>query len=556
MPQDALTYSFIVNELNKALRGGIINKITMPFKDEIILSIRNKGQNYFLLISLSNHSRMHLIKETKPSPLTPYSFCMHLRKNMGGGIIESITQEPFERIININFLFRNELGIQEDKKLVLEIMGRYSNAILVNQQTQKITDCAKHIPIDDNIKRAVMPGLIYSVPIQDNKFAPLDKEKILHFYPKTDDSAKDLINQIKGISPVSINEALHNAEPNDSLSLFNSLYALFNDEAKPCILLNYHTNDREELYNPYIDFFIRPYNSIKGDYIFFSTLNETMNCFFENKDLNERLKSKSSKYLTLTKNNLKRAAKKLSDFHQKMKDCENLEDDRIFGELITANIYKLKQGATELITQNYYNNTTAKIPLDPMLSPPKNAQKYYKKYSKKRRALTTTVDLITKAEQEVLLYQALKEDLESISSLDELTEIIENMSNLKLITLAKQTKKPTLSPIRSEEFDGFKIKIGKNNIQNDRLVKQANKDDLWFHIKDFAGSHVIVETHNKQVPQSVILHAARLAAQHSKVKILNKAEVDYTQIKYVHKQAGATLGKVSYKNHKTVIVKL
>ena len=533
MPQDALTYSFITSELNDILKGGIINKITMPFKDEIILSIRSKGQNFFLLISLGNHSRMHLVKQTKPSPLAAFAFCMHLRKNMGGGIIENIEQEPFERIINIHIMFKNELGIQEDKKLVLEIMGRYSNAILVNKEMQKITDCAKHIPIDDSIKRAVMPGLMYTVPVQDNKFSPLDKEYI--------ESNDFDIKLLKGLAPISINEAVLNSKGD----LYNSLHALFNDPQKPCFTDN--------------DFFIRPYNSVQDDYKFLPTLNETMDYFFSAKDLKERLKSKSSRYLTLIKNSLKRATKKLGDFNQKIKECENLEEDRIFGELITTNIYKLKQSDNELITLNYYDNTTVKIALDPMLNPAKNAQKYYKKYSKKKRAISTTQDLIVKTEEEVALFSALKDDLEGASTLDELTEIIESMANLGLIKEQKRTKKTTVPPIQTEEVDGFKIKIGKNNVQNDRLYRQANKDDLWFHVKNFTGSHVLIECNNKNskdIPQKIILYAAKLAAKHSKAKAADKIEVDYTQIKYVHKIAGSALGKVSYKNHKTVIINL
>ncbi|MCL2555595.1 MAG: NFACT family protein [Firmicutes bacterium] len=554
MPQDALTYSFLVNELDLILKGSKIDKITMPFKDEIILSFRHRGKNFFLLISLGQYARLHLIKENKPSPPTPFSFCMHLRKNIGGGIIESISQEPFERIIYIDILFRNELGIQENKRLVLEIMGRYSNAILVNRETNKITDCAKHIAFDEGIKRVVMPGIIYKVP--DNKsFNVINKQWFLNGdiliderFRLENDLAQNL--NIRGLAPITKQELVYKAKldnsstlkDNDRPALFNAYTALYNEELKPCILGN--------------DFFIRPYNFNKGEYLIFDSLNETMDYFFANKDLNDRLKSKSSKYLTLIKNNLKRAAKKLTEFKQRMIECENLEEDKIFGELITANIYKLKQGDKELETINYYDNISVKIPLDVMLSPAKNAQKYYKKYAKKKRALEMTSDLILKTEDEITLYQAFKDDLDSVSSLADLTEIIESMADLKLIKEQKRTKKDTLSSIYTEDVDGFKIRVGKNNVQNDRLVRQANKDDLWFHIKNYSGSHVIIEAAKRQVPDNIILKAAQLAAKNSKAKALNKIEVDYTYIKYVHKISGTVLGKVSYTNQKTIVVNL
>jgi len=554
MPQDALTYSFIVDELNRILSGSKIDKIVMPFKDEIILSFRHRGKNFFLLISLGQYARMHLIKENKSvSPPSPFAFCMHLRKNIGGGIIESVTQVPFERIINVNILFRNELGVQEDKTLVLEIMGRYSNAIVVNKATGKISDCAKHIMLDDSVKRAIMPGLIYALP--DNKSPDINKEWFLsedilldERFRFDNDLAQNL--NIKGLAPISKRELIYNANLNnesclndsDRMIIFDAYKALYNDSIKPCTLAS--------------DFFIRPYNSIKGEYVFFDSLNEAMDNFFSAKDLGDRLKSKSSKYTTLIKNLLKRSTKKLSDFENTLALSKNLEEDRIFGELITSNIYKLKQGDKELVTLNYYDNKTVSIPLDPQLNPAKNAQKYYKKYSKKRRALTTTHDLIIKTQQEIELYTALKDDLGGITSLDELTEIIESMANLKLVNLLKRAKKPTISPVFSQEIDGFVIKIGKNNIQNDRLVRQSKKDDLWFHVKNFSGSHIIIEVNNKEIPDKIIQHAAKLAAQHSKAKHASKAEVDYTYIKHVHKQAGAPLGKVTYTHQKTIVVSL
>ncbi|MCL2675833.1 MAG: NFACT family protein [Firmicutes bacterium] len=555
MPGDALTYHFLARELDATIAGGRIEKISMPESDEVFLSIRKDRQNYILTLSAGPNCRAHITKAVKENPLTPPAFCMNLRKNIGGGIIEKITAEPFERILYIDILFKNELGVRDDKRLICEIMGKYSNIILCGAGG-RIMECLVHIPLDVSVKRSVFPGLKYQIPALD-KLSPLDYDGILNL--KFDDDPHDeILRNVKGLAPASIAEAVYNANVNDNSAqskkhIADALAALFSDSLAPCIL---NGDERENNKNKHTktDFFIRKFNSIGGDYVCYNTISEAMDAHFTQRDAAARLNTKAKALSTTAKNALKRAEKRLAELYLRLKESEDFEKERINGELITANIYKIKSGMTILTADNYYSGETAQIPLDPLLSPAQNAQRFYKKYAKKKRTILATTEQIAKTEAEKAAIEEILYSLDNLTAAAEIPDIREELTALGLLRAEKTRGKEKPSSPFVREIDGFKVYIGKNNVQNDRLVRNAARDDIWLHVKNSHGSHVVIESGRRPVPESVIATAAGMAAYYSKAKSADKTEVDWTLVKYVSKPAGSLPGKVVYFNQRTLVV--
>jgi predicted ribosome quality control (RQC) complex YloA/Tae2 family protein len=550
MPCDAMTYSFVCKEL-AVLVGGRIDKITMPERDELFLFVRSQSANHKLVISAGTYPRIHLTTEKKDNPLTPPAFCMNLRKNIAGGRILSVSQEKDERIIYIDIAFKNELGDEENKRLICEIMGKYSNIILTHENG-KIIECVKHISLDGS-KRAVFPGLIYSVPKQD-KLSPLCEQGILQLGINKDNAFEKLKENVMGLSGASFSEAIFLAEQDEKSKFYpqkiaNGLSLLYSLPALPCVI------DSEKCGEAKSDFFVRPYASLKAEYRFFDSLSAAMDYFYSDKDRVSRIAAKSRNLLGLVKNAKKRAEKRIADFYFRIKENENSEKDRIKGEVLLANIFRVKAGDSSIDAENFYDeNKVISIELDPTLSAADNAQKYFKKYSKKKRTIDATRLQIEKTEAELACYKELIYELENITKTEELADIADEMSELRLLKPQKRDKHEKKSKPRLIEFEGFKIFVGKNNLQNEKLFRESKKTDFWLHIKDFHGSHVIISAESRQVPVSVIERAASLAAFYSEARQADKCEVVCCQIKNVSKPSGFGMGKVVYKNEKTLIV--
>ncbi|MCL2821837.1 MAG: NFACT family protein [Firmicutes bacterium] len=564
MPADALTYSFIIDELNSTLAGAKIDKVSMPQKDEIILTVRGFRQQFLLGIFLGSAARVHLIKNSKPkqSPPAPFGFCMHLRKNIGGGTIKRVCQQPFERVFYIDILHKDELGVEQNMRLVLEIFGKYSNAALVDLSTNKITSVLRHIYPSEGFSRAVLPSACYFPPDSD-KISPLDGDKIL----AADFGGDDLIKHIKGLAPISASEAAFNAGTDgvfvgvkQKKALADSLKNMYLSQKKPCVL----TGGRS-------DFFIRPYNCVGGsgalDYQYFDTVNEAIENFYLKSDKSD-FKIETGKYIQPIKNLLKKANKKILDFEKRLIDCQNADEYRVKGELITANIYKIKQGQTFVEAHNFYDeanqNSVLKIELDPMLSPSKNAQNYFKKYTKIKRSKVLLSGQIDKVDNEIAVLGSFLSDLEGVEDEQGLAVIVTALKNIGLVKQNKNEKtrqkgaSEGAAKARPHQFviDGVCIRVGKNNVENDLLVKQSKKDDIWLHVKGFSGSHVVIDCGGGgEVGDKVLQKAAGLAVYFSKAAGGGKQEVDYTKIKYVAKESGANPGKVVYVKYKTIVAK-
>lgn len=564
MPADALNYLYVVQELDYLLSGGRIDKITMPMRDTVALFIRARGENKCLYLSANSQSpRCHLTKRTFENPIAAPSFLMHLRKHIGGGKIESVSLEPFERVIKIKILSSTELKTLSEKTLVIEIMGKYSNIVLLNDDGT-VSECLRHISPDVSSKRVVLPGVKLAPPPAQNK-SVADSEN-------TVSGVLDGFNggnlcgyiqkNVSGLAPASIREAVFGAlgttekseiSDGEKRRVASTLIGLYDGKTlSPCVAVA----DGKPT-----DFFFRPYKSADGEIRSFDRLNDAMEYYYSFTDGEQKRSEKVKKLTALLHASITKAEKKLAALLEKNASCENYENDKLFGELITANIYLLKKGAENLTAVNYYseNGETVNIPLDKNLTPQANAQRYYKLYAKKKRTLEMNAAQIEKTESELDYLESVSLSVELANTDKDFEPIISEMENMGLIAkkARKNSQKPQKQEIGANEFsvDGYKILIGKNNLQNDRITKNAKPFDLWLHTKDVHGSHVIVENKSEDFPpDNVLLTAAAYAAHFSKARNADKVAVDYTFAKNVSKPKNAALGKVIYVNQYTVFV--
>ena len=553
MPKDALTYSFIAAELNEKLSNSRIEKIYMPLAGEIILKCHKGKENFLLLISVAaSNPRIHLTKTPKENPLNAPSFLMHLRKHIGNGTITSIYSQQYERVITIEILSKNEFSVTK-RKIVVEITGTYSNIILLDEN-DVISESVRHITPDVSPKRLVLPGLAYTpIPKQD-KLYPSDN-RLIELIANFDGDRPDkyILSIVCGMAPSTITEcvsrALGGVKKVENLAQATAIFVEINkihNEFNPCLIKH---NGK------YIDFFTSPFVSIEGEIEFLPSLSECIDTYYQSQNGNNDLSAQTKRLLTIVKNAEKRSKKKLEEFLLRKSECMDYELDRIKGELITANIYRIKRGETATELYNYYNDQNIVIKLDKNKSPSENAQAYYKKYSKKKNTLSAldtqieeTQNLITKCENALNSFElcSTKADVEDIEA---------ELFQLKLLQNKeiKNRKKPK-SEFLCVTIDGYKIEIGKNNIQNERLYKNAADNDIWLHVLGAHGSHVILKCGEKTPTDEVIIKAAQLAAYYSKSKLAEKVSVDYTQAKFVKPISGGGPGRVNYTNQKTVYV--
>lgn len=570
MAFDTICVNKIVEELTKTLLGGRIDKIHQPEKDEILLLARTFTGNYKLVLSASaNNPRVHFTDITKENPKTPPMFCMLLRKHLSGGKIIKISQPELERIIEIDIESYNELGDLTIKHLICEITGRNSNIILTNSD-YKILDSAKHVDFTVSSYRQILPGVVYIRPPKQDKIPVLSedvKEIVLDFSNDGERPEQVIMSAVSGISPIIAREIIYSVCGTNS-----KVSAELTDAEKDNITSTLREFMKKMSYFPCIvydetgkpiDFSCIKINQYGSNFnvVSFDTMNEVILNFYKQRDSKERIKQKSADLLKILHNNIERCAKKLTIQKKTLSDAENKEKYKIFGELVTANLYRIAQGDTVLEAENYYEADcpTIKIELLSHLSPSANAQRYFKLYNKLKNA-----EIEVKKQ-----LMATKEDLEYLESTlvaceNSVSEADLNMIRAELSELGylhrtrKQDKKNNTksSPMHFVSSDGFDIYVGKNNTQNDYLtLKFANSSDIWFHTKQIHGSHTVIKLGiNKDVPKTTMLEAAQLAAYYSKARESSQVPVDYTQIKNVKKPNGAKPGMVIYENYNTVYV--
>lgn len=574
MSLDGIVVNSIVKELNSKLLGGRIDKIYQQEKDEILINIYNKGNNYKLLISVSSNSpRIHLTDKAKSNPLNPPMFCMLLRKHLAGGRILNIEQFLMDRIIFIDISSLDELGRDSKKRLIVEIMGRHSNIILIDKNNLKIIDSIKRVNYDISRVRQVLPGLEYKYPVS-NKINPLDFNEE-EFYSLLENSNlnipvfKFFYTNYMGLSPligkeicyrsnVEIKRTIGSLELEDKKILCNSFKKIIAKIEKkdftPVLIENNYNNN-------YLSFHALDIQQFGSENkIYFHSISQVLNKFYYKNDLIDRLNQKSQSMIKVIETKLERSQKKLAKQKYELLEAKDRDKYKIYGDLISANIYSIEKGSSQIEVENFYseNMEKIKIPLNKKYSAAENAQRYYKKYSKLKNASSLLGKQILETQDEINYLEQVLNSIDNCEEIDELEEIREELIKEGYLKSNRKNKKKTISktkPLHYLSQDGFNIYVGKNNRQNDYLtLKFAHREDLWLHAQKIPGSHVIVKSEGESIPDTTLEEAAILAAYYSKGKHSSNVAVDYTHKKNVKKPKGAKTGMVIYENFSTIFV--
>ena len=572
----------MARELDRMLLGGRIGKIQQPTRETLLLQIRAGGENHRLLICCGgSDARIHLTAdEGAENPASPPMFCMFLRKHLGGGLIRSVTCQDYERIIQMEIEVEDELGDRSLKKLVVEVMGRQSNIILINRN-DVILDAARHVGNDISRVREVLPAHPYELPPAQNKMDPSAGETPALATAAVSASGKKLaaalLDQLRGFSPVLCREVCHMAGLDadmaaDTLSpealhrLETALSSLRDqleaDSFSPCTIAAQDTGRLVD----YHAWTLASAGTVTG----YPLLSQALDAFHGNRDKLARLSGKRAELSKTVAGNLDKVQRRLSQQQTILSENAGNAQLQKFGELLTANIHALKEGPDKATVLDYYseNGDMIDIPLDPNLNPQKNAQRYFRRYQKAKTACRYAESQLEGLMAEASYLESLLYALENAVEPAEFQEIREEMiaqgylkppvrklgKGGRAKPIGKSGNPPPAEPLCVLSKDGMEIFIGRNNRQNDRLtLKMARAEDLWFHIKNFSGSHVVIRTGGKPVPDSTLEEAASYAAWYSKARQAPKAEVDYTAVRNVKKPAGGKPGMVIYVNFKTIV---
>ena len=560
MAFDGIVLKQITCELSSCLIGGKINKVFEPSNNEIILGIYSGGKNYALLCNISSNSyRLHLTTTSKPNPLNAPNFCMLLRKHLVGARIKSISTMGLERIVTIELEGYNELNDLLTKKLVIELMGKHSNIILLNENN-KIIDSLRHLDVSSGSLRDILPAREYVFPTSDKRdFKDISKEEFISFMK--DSISKSITNTFTGISNSFVLNILENLNISDTSFTNEDISLVFN--AISNVLNNIGTNKitcskyKEKDYT--INF---EHNTDILQTNFF------LDDYYSKKDIDDSILSYKNNLLKLVLKVLKKASKKIANMNIKLKECENMEQYRIYGELITSNLYQIDANVNKksITLLNYYDeNKPIDIPLDSTISVSYNAKKFFKKYHKLKNTLEIVTEQKKEAMQELDYLESIVYELENASSISELDEIyseisennifkVKEKSNVKKNKINKRKVHDTYEPL-IYTVDGFELYVGKNNKQNDYITTKLGKnEDLWFHTKDIRGSHCLLKCNGSKINESTIVACAEIAAFYSKAKLSSNVPVDYCFVKNVKKPSGSKPGMVIYTNNQTINV--
>ena len=548
----------IVDELKSAIDCHI-DKIYQPSRDELVFLLRKKGFVKRLLVTVKNGSaRIQFTENKYENPDVPPNFCMLLRKYLSSARLIDVTQEGLERVAELSFSATNEMGDNVKLRLACELIGNQANAILIKEDGT-IIDALKHSDVE-TAERFILPGAIYKYPPSQQKVNPLeiDTQNFANEILTLDGELwKNIINRLNGFSPLVCREIEYKAQKGENLNavLEKVLNCLKTDSAPTATVVVKPDGTPYEF--SYID--IEQYGSeYKRKY--YNSFSELLDAFYTERDTAAKINTAAHDIIRLINNLKTRTEKKLALRLNELKQCENRETLRIYGELLKANLYNIKNGSSFAIVQNYYDENLGdlKIPLNPALSPAKNAEKYFKDY-KKTYTAEQTLTALTQADRDELLYfDSVLDSISRSKTLAEISEIRDELADggyIKRPTVKNRKKQQNLSFKEQLSTEGYRILIGKNNMQNDVLTTRlASKSDLWFHTKNIPGSHVVVFCDGKEVSDETVMRAALLAAKNSKAATSSKVPVDYTQIKNVKKPGGAKPGMVIYTTNKTIFV--
>lgn len=572
MPLDAITLSSVVEELKSHILGAKLDKIYQPTRDQVVFLLRTKeGASRLLLSANPSAPRVHFTRESVENPASPPMFCMLLRKHLAGGRFEDITQPPMERVVDFSLGCTDEFGEPVTRHVILEIMGRNSNLILTGGDG-RIIDCVRRVDYEMSEQRQVLPGLYYHLPPSQNKLSPgsATLEDITALLQRISTPTRPdgfLMDHFSGLPPLICRELCFRYDPTlEDLNALSSasrygfgaylkaeFQKLLEGPRMPYLLLKNGT-PWDFTYLPILQYGAMVESQRQES---FSAL---LDGFYAKRDAAARMKSKSQATLKTVTNLRNRTARKLQNQRKELAGAADRDTFRIRGELITANLYRMERGQTKLLAENYYDPELkqVEIPLNPTLSPQQNAAKYFKDYNKAKNAEQYLTEQIAKGETELNYLESILDELSRAETEKDLTDIRQELISGGYLRNTDKKKRMKTAPSRPMEFmssAGLRIRVGRNNVQNDQLtLKSSYKSDLWFHTQKIHGSHVILSCEGQQPDEQSILEAAQLAAYYSQARDSQNVPVDYCPVKQVKKPAGAKPGMVIYEHYHTLYV--
>ncbi|WP_434311349.1 Rqc2 family fibronectin-binding protein [Hominifimenecus sp. rT4P-3] len=561
MALDGITIACMAAEMREKLTGGRIAKIAQPETDELMLTVKNQKEQLRLLLSASaSLPLVYFTDKNKPNPATAPGFCMLLRKHIGGGKILSVTQPGLERVLRIEVEHLDELGDTCRKYLIIELMGKHSNIIFTDSE-DKILDSIKHISLNVSSVREVLPGRPYFIPETKQKRNPLsitEDEFYEHICTLPQPAGKALYTGMTGLSPLIAEEicflaGLDSDQPmqalgeKERLHLYKTFQHLMEDVREERFSPNIIYQGEEPLEFAALPLHLYPEAGQK----IFPSMSQVLETYYAEKSTITRIRQKSAELRKIVQTALERNYKKYDLQQKQQRDTEKREKYRIYGELLQTYGYELSGGEKALTAPNYYDdNKEITIPLDSTLSAQENAQKYFERYNKLKRTHEALIDLLAETKAEIDHLESIRTALAIALLEEDLVEIkreLQESGYIKKHGGEKKKVKVTSKPFHYLSSDGFHIYVGKNNFQNEELTFQfASGGDWWFHAKGMPGSHVIVKSEGKELPDRVYEEAGQLAAYYSSGRDAEKVEVDYIQKKHVKKPAAGKPGFVIY----------
>lgn len=576
MPFDGLVLASVRHELENKLAGGRIERIYQPNKMELAVLVYKPGSRQKLLLSADpQNARVHLTATTRENPSTPPLFCMVLRKHLEGGRIAGFSQPGLERVLVIKIESRDELGFHSEKHLICEVMGKHSNIILYEPSSETVIDGIKRYSHTVSRYREVLPGRPYLFPPSQGKLNPLtlDEEQFRRACLETqlDTPLPNVLQKrFEGLSTIACREIVYQAGLSPDIILdhcgdyelravweaFHKIISMAGrDQFEPCLALG----KKGEL----LDYAALGLSHL-GQTNRHGEMNSLLDCFFTAREKLERLAREKNSITSLLNKEIAKLEKKLNLYSEDYDNTTGAEKLRLYGELLTANLYRVAKGSPDVTLENYQEEgyPSVTIPLAPQRTPSENAQAYFKKYSKAKRTREALETLVEQAQSDLVYLEGIKAAVDYASGLNELNEIRQELAEqgyLKQpatgrIILKQKKEKHIPRPLCFTSIDGFQLFVGKNNRQNDYLTtKMAREEDIWLHAKDIPGAHVIIRTEGKEAPASTLIEAAGLAALFSKARRSKNVPIDYTLKKHVHKPKGARPGMVIYEHQKTIM---
>lgn len=541
MPADAVNYGKLAEELNDCLSEGRIDKIIMSDKTTLVLCVRARGKNNDIIITAATAPRCYITSSRPKATDVPLSFCLHLRRHIGGGMINRIYALPFERILAADITARGDLGELKKYTLFIEIMGKYSNIVLTDENG-KITDSLKHVGFEES--RPVMPGLEFRPPRDETRFDPSDERAdALASGCSAEELPNVMVNRLRGLSAVTAKE-IAGISASDGVGLSAACGVLLSRPSRPTVYLR----DGKPA-----DFSFCDYSSADGERRYFDTLSAAMDFYYAASGTGDEKAAALAAARKAVTAALSKQKKKLAGFERDIAAAADYDRERVIGELITANIYRIKKGEDILVADDWYTGEQVTIKLTEN-TPQEDAEKHFKRYHKKKRTVASLSGQKEETERVIDYLESVETALACAGTLSDVEAITEELEAEGYIRSMTSGRKKTVSEPRAYDIEGYTVLVGKSNLQNDKITKEARGDDIWLHVQGFHGSHVIIKTRGKEPPRSVLTRAASIAAFFSKARLSENVPVDYTHVKDVHKKRGAAPGKVDYFGARTLYV--